>query len=243
MIIIPAIDIKNKKVVRLTQGKFDQQTIYHEDPVLLARSWEDQGAKLIHIVDLDGAEKGSLVNLKTIQSIKKTLNIPIQVGGGIRDEEAVNRLLSEGIHRVILGTKAAEDLRFLKKVISKWGDHIAVSIDCIKGHVMTKGWTKSSNIQGTALAKTLQDCGLKMLVYTDISRDGVLSGPNIEEVKKMLNIISIDMIASGGVANLKDIESILALKNHNLYGVIIGKALYEKKFTLREAIDLCSQKE
>lgn len=241
MIIIPAIDIRNNKAVRLTQGRFDREIVYHENPVTLAQEWESQGASMIHIVDLDGAEKGLLSNFKTIQSIRKILRIPIQVGGGIRDENSIGMLLDCGITRIILGTRAIEDLNFLKTMLSKWKHQIIVSLDCVQGKVMKKGWTESSEKEGTLMAKTLEDCGLQTLIYTDIARDGILKGPNLQGIQKMLKTVSIDIIASGGIASLDNIQSLLSMKHSRLKGVIVGKALYEKKLTLKEAINLCSQ--
>jgi len=241
MIIIPAIDLKNGKAVRLTQGKFDQETIYGQDPVAVAKNWEAQGAELIHIVDLDGAQTGEVANLDAILQIQKEVSTPLEVGGGIRNTGTIDKLLSNGISRVILGTRVVEDPNFLNGILSEWAEQIAVSIDCANGKVTKKGWTEISNIDGKDLARQLADLGLQTLIYTDIARDGVLVGPNINGIKEMLSVIDISVIASGGISNLDDIKALAALNTPQLTGVIVGKALYEQKFTLKEAIAACSQ--
>ena len=243
MIIIPAIDLKDQKVVRLTQGKFDQKTEYNQDPVDVAKKWQNSGAKLIHVIDLDGAEKGTSENFNIIKKIQESVEIPIEVGGGIRNKEAIERLVDIGVSRVILGTKAVEDFNFVQDVLSKWNNQIAISLDCANGMVTTKGWAEISSIKGKDLAQKLEQAGLKMLIYTDIARDGALIGPNIKQVQEILNAVNIMVIASGGVSNLDDIKNLLSVKTKNLYGVIVGKALYENRLDLREAISSCSQSE
>ncbi|MDP8265088.1 MAG: 1-(5-phosphoribosyl)-5-[(5-phosphoribosylamino)methylideneamino]imidazole-4-carboxamide isomerase [Candidatus Aceula lacicola] len=239
MIIIPAIDLKDRKVVRLTQGKFDQKTEYNQDPVDVAKKWQECGAQLIHVVDLDGAEKGASENFDIIKKIQESVDIPIEVGGGIRDQETVERFINIGVSRVILGTKAVEDFDFVKDVLLRWGDQIAISLDCANGMVATKGWTEISSVKGKDLAQKLEQAGLKMLIYTDIARDGALVGPNIKQVKEILNTVNIPVIASGGVSNLDDIKNLLSIKTDNFFGVIIGKALYEENLDLEKAISLC----
>ncbi len=241
MIIIPAIDLKNQKVVRLTQGKFDQKTEYNHDPVETAKKWQDSGATWIHIVDLDGAEKGISTNFNIIKEIQKSINIPIEIGGGIRDTDTIMKLIDAGISRIILGTKAVEDFTFAQNALLKWNDKIAVSLDCANGMVTTKGWTEVSAISGKELALKLQGAGLKMLIYTDIARDGALIGPNLKQIQEILDTVTIPVIASGGVSNLDDVKNLLSMKASNLYGTIVGKALYEEKIDLREAILTCSQ--
>ncbi|MFH1360139.1 MAG: 1-(5-phosphoribosyl)-5-[(5-phosphoribosylamino)methylideneamino]imidazole-4-carboxamide isomerase [Candidatus Omnitrophota bacterium] len=243
MKIIPAIDLKEGKVVRLSQGKFDEMTIYSSDPVKTAKQWEKSGAKILHVVDLDGAEKGQMQNFGLIAQIAKGINIPIEVGGGIRTEEDIRRLLGNNVARVILGTKIIEDKEFLANIISKWGEKIVVSLDCSRGIVAKKGWTSLSNLKATDFAKELQNLGLSTLIYTDISRDGTLIGPNIKGIQEMLSAVSIQIIASGGISKLEDIKKLLELKSYNLEGVIVGKALYEHCFKLKDALRLCSQKE
>ncbi len=241
MIIIPAIDIKQGKVVRLSQGKFDHQTIYNDDPLSIAEAFQQQGACLIHVVDLDGAQTGEIANFSSIKQIVSNIKIPIEVGGGIRNTATIDRLINLGIQRIILGTRAVEDLAFIKGIIAQWGDRIAISLDCVNGLVAKKGWVEVSNITGRDLAKNLQDLGLKTLIYTDIARDGVLTGPNIEGLKEILSTCSMDIIASGGISSLADLAVLSQMKHPRLIGAIVGKALYEHKFSLTDAINTCLQ--
>lgn len=243
MIIIPAIDIKAGKVVRLSQGKFHEVTIYSERPTLVAKEWEAAGATLLHVVDLDGAEKGKIENLDIIAGIAKTVNIPIQMGGGIRTKEDIKKVLASGVRRVVLGTKVIEDKEFLKEILSQWGEKILVSLDCSRGIVAKQGWTSVSTLKAEDFAKELASLGLKTLVYTDIARDGTLRGPNIDGIKNILDAVAISVIASGGISELSDIKKLVDLNAAHLAGVIVGKALYEHRFSLQDAIKLCSQKE
>lgn len=240
MIIIPAIDIKEGKVVRLSQGKFHEMTIYSNEPVKTAKEWEAAGATLLHVVDLDGAQKGQITNFSIIAKIVKSIRIPIQAGGGVRTSEDIENLFSAGVNRVILGTKVVEDVEFLKKALAHWSDKIAVSLDCSHGIVSQKGWTAISNFKATEFAQKLQDLGLRRLIYTDIVRDGTLMGPNVKGIMDILDAVKIPIIASGGISQLGDIEKLLALKSKGLAGVIVGKALYEQRFKLKDAIELCS---
>lgn len=242
MIIFPAIDIKEGKVVRLIQGKFDQVTDYGLDPVTVAQEWESQGAQWLHVVDLDGAQTGEPKNFETIFKIVKKVKIPVQAGGGIRQEKIVEQLLQANVARVVLGTKAIENLDFLKEVIKLYGNKIAVSLDCSQGFVQTKGWTQGSNVQAVSFCGQLEKIGLQCLVYTDISRDGMLQGPNFTGLAELLSKTKISVIASGGVSSLEDIKKLKAMRPPPM-GVIIGKALYEGKINLKEAIGVCSQKE
>ncbi|MFA5060247.1 MAG: 1-(5-phosphoribosyl)-5-[(5-phosphoribosylamino)methylideneamino]imidazole-4-carboxamide isomerase [Candidatus Omnitrophota bacterium] len=242
MIIIPAIDIKDGKVVRLSQGRFQEITIYSSDPVAFAKKWETAGASLIHIVDLDGAEKGEMKNFDAIAKISKAVKVPLEVGGGIRKRDDILRVLGQGISRVVLGTRVVEDRAFLKEILKDWKERIVVSLDCSHGIVTQKGWTSVSNLKATDFAKELQDMGLTQLIYTDIARDGTLRGPNLTSIKEILDSVTIPVIASGGVSNLEDIKSLKKLGSH-LWGAIVGKALYEGNFELKDAISLCSQKE
>ncbi len=242
MIIFPAIDIKEGKVVRLIQGKFDQVTDYGLDPVTVAQEWEKQGAQWIHVVDLDGAQTGEPKNLEIIFKIVKNVKIPVQVGGGIRQETTIEKLFKNNVARVVLGTKAVKNLSFLKEILKRHGNKIAVSLDCSQGFVQTKGWTQGSNVQAIPFCSELEKAGLQCLVYTDISRDGMLQGPNFTGLTELLNKTKISVIASGGVSSIDDIKKLKALRPAPM-GVIIGKALYEGKINLKEAIRLCSQKE
>ena len=242
MIVIPAIDIKDGKVVRLSQGKFDEVTIYSSDPVAIAQKWETNGAAWLHVVDLDGAEKGRVKNLDIIAQIVKSVKIPIQMGGGIRTRNDIEKLLSFGVTRVILGTKVVEDKEFFKSVLHDLPNRVIVSLDCSRGMVTQKGWTSVSNLKATDFAKELEALGLSCLIYTDIARDGTLRGPNLDSIKKLLEVVKIPVISSGGISALEDIAKLKALEPQGLMGVIVGKALYERSFYLKDAIALCSQK-
>lgn len=238
MIIFPAIDIKDGKVVRLLQGKFDEVTQYSTDPVTMAKQWEDQGAEWLHVVDLDGAKTGEIKNLEIILDIAKTLKIPVEMGGGVRRKEDIKNLLEGGVSRAILGTKIVEDRQFLKDAIDEWGKKIAVSLDCSNGYVAQRGWTETSDIKALDLVKELENMGLSCLVYTDIARDGMLTGPNFEALTEILNATNISVIASGGVSNLEDIKKLSKLTSQGLIGAITGKAIYEGKLELQEAISV-----
>jgi phosphoribosylformimino-5-aminoimidazole carboxamide ribotide isomerase len=238
MIIIPAIDIINGKVVRLFKGQFDQVTEYGKDPVDMARRWEDLGAKYLHVVDLDGAETGDRRNEKIIKQIARTLKIPVETGGGIRTREVVDDFLNAGIDRVVLGTKVVDDRKFLSEILKAWGARIAVSLDCKDGLVARRGWVDTSTVKGTDLAREFIDMGLKNIIYTDIARDGTLAGPNMDGLKEILDIGNINIIASGGVKSLDDIKALLALKRTNLYGAITGRAIYEGTLDIKDAFKL-----
>ncbi len=239
MIIFPAIDIQNGNVVRLKQGKFDQVTEYSNDPAHVAQRWEREGAQWLHVVDLDGAQSGSIKNWDAIRQIASSVQIPIEVGGGIRTEEDVARLLEIGIQRVIFGTRAITDPLALRSMLHQWPDHIAVSIDASNGKVTKLGWTEQTDLDAVAFAKQLEHDGLRCLIYTDIARDGMLTGPNIEALKKVLRAVSINVIASGGISNIDDIKKLLQLEPEGLYGAITGRALYEGTLDLKEALSLC----
>lgn len=240
MIIFPAIDIKDGKVVRLMQGRFDDVTEYATDPVTIAKQWVDQGAQWLHIIDLDGAQGGAIKNFDVIAQIAKSVSIPTQMGGGVRTKKDITQLLEAGIKRVILGTKVLEEREFLKKALAQGKDNIAVSLDCSRGIVAQRGWTELTDLKAWDLAKELEDLGLQCLIYTDIARDGTLKGPNFEGLTEILDAVNIPVIASGGIANMEDIKKLCALKNKGLIGAITGKAIYEGTIDLQEAIKLCS---
>ncbi len=241
MIIFPAIDIKEGNVVRLAQGKFDEVTEYSGTPAAMAKLWESKGAQWLHVVDLDGAKTGEMQNVETILHIAQAVNIPIQIGGGIRTEEDIRKLLEGGIARVILGTKVIEDCSFLKKIIDQWGSKIAVSLDCSNSMVAQRGWTSTSNLKATDFAKDLEAFGLSCLIYTDIARDGMLSGPNFEGLEELAGTTNIPIIASGGISDIEDIKKLLAVEDKGVIGAITGRAIYEGKLDLKEALKLCSQ--
>ncbi|MBF0521823.1 MAG: 1-(5-phosphoribosyl)-5-[(5-phosphoribosylamino)methylideneamino]imidazole-4-carboxamide isomerase [Candidatus Omnitrophica bacterium] len=236
MIIFPAIDIKEGSVVRLVQGKFDQVTKYSQDPIAIAQEWQSQGAKWIHVIDLDGAKEGQMKNTDAILKIVKSVKASIQVGGGIRTKEDIQKLLDGGVARVILGTKIVEDRTFLKDVLSIWKDKIAVSLDCSNGIVLQKGWTAATNIKAIDLVKELKNFGLSCLIYTDVAKDGMLSGPNFQALEELLNKTTIPVIASGGISCLEDIKKLKKLEKKGVVGAITGKALYEGKLDLKEAL-------
>ncbi len=243
MIIFPAIDIKEGKVVRLVQGRFDKITEYAQDPVTVAKHWEAEGSRWLHVVDLDGAQTGTMRNLFVIQEIARSVKIPIQVGGGIRGETEMHELWKAGVQRVILGTRAVNDRDFLKRILSIGKEKVAVSLDTSKGFVAERGWTNVSKVRASTFAKELQDLGLKCLIFTDIAKDGMLSGPNFKAIEDMLKTVKIPLIASGGVSNLNDIKKLMKLESKGLIGAITGKAIYEGKLNLREALKLCGPSE
>jgi len=238
MLIIPAIDLRGGRVVRLFQGKFNQEKVYSSDPVKVAKHWARQGAKFLHIVDLDGASSGEPKNLEVLKEIVTQVDLPVEFGGGVRSMETISRLLALGVQRVILGTKAAADEEFLKKARKKFGEKIIVSIDAKNGKVLTQGWNRKVAKTTLDFAKDLKKIGFKQIIYTDISKDGTLAGPNIPGIKELLKLTGLKIIASGGVSDLKDLVKLKQLKKQGLFGVIIGKALYEGRFTLVEALKL-----
>lgn len=238
MIIFPAIDIREGRVVRLMQGKFDHVTEYAQDPASVALQWEAQGAQWLHVVDLDGAKRGQVTNWESIQSILNTVSIPVQIGGGIRNELDVERLMAMGVKRVILGTQAINNPDLLQHLIRQWSEAIAVSIDASNGLVTKLGWTEETDIKAVDFARKLQNLGLKCLIFTDIARDGMLTGPNFESLQEILDAVKIHVIASGGVSCLADIKKLTALESKGLLGAIVGKALYEGTLDLKEALNI-----
>ncbi|WP_026895417.1 1-(5-phosphoribosyl)-5-[(5-phosphoribosylamino)methylideneamino]imidazole-4-carboxamide isomerase [Clostridiisalibacter paucivorans] len=223
MIIYPAIDIKDGKCVRLKQGKFKDITIYNDNPVQVAKDWEKKGAKYIHIVDLDGALKGKSFNREIIKEIILSINIPIQIGGGIRTLEDITGYIDMGADKVIIGTKAIEDKRFLNDVLKKYRDNIVISIDAKDGLIAAHGWTSISSINAVDFIVELERMGIKTVVYTDISKDGMMKGPNFEMYSEIMDKSNIDIVASGGVSTIEDV---FKLREMDVYGCIIGKALY-----------------
>lgn len=229
MILFPAIDIRGGKCVRLIQGDYAQEIVYNDSPTDMAKEWQRQGAEYIHIVDLDGAKTGDSANKKAIEAIAQAVSVPVQVGGGIRSMDIVDSHIASGVSRVIIGTAAIENPKFLLQAVEKYGDKIAVSIDARNGLVATDGWTETSNVKAVDLLADLVGIGVKTVIYTDIMKDGMLQGPNFGELKLMNDASSIDIIASGGVSTEEDIKKLAA---ENMYGAIIGKALYEGKLSL-----------
>ena len=239
LIIFPAIDIMGGKVVRLKQGQFDKSTDYSDDPVVMAKKWKMAGAQWVHVVDLDGAKTGEMKNIEVIKRIAQEVKVPVQVGGGIRSIEKAKELLAEeGIKRIVVGTKSIGDEGLLNELILKWQDRVAVSIDCAEGLVTQRGWVEKTDVKGTDLAVQLQQRGIKCIIYTDIKRDGMMQGPNLQRIEEILNTVKIDVIASGGVSNETDIQRLCALKEKyaHLVGVITGKAIYEKTLGFQSAV-------
>lgn len=235
MVIYPAIDIKNGKCVRLLQGKFDRETVYYDNPVEAAMLWEKKGFKNIHIVDLDGSLEGKPKNYNLIKKIINSVDIPVQLGGGIRNQSYIDDLLEIGIERVIIGTIAIKNKKLLERLLKDYGDKIAVSIDVRNGFIAVEGWTDTSNIDSIEFASTLKNLGVKTLIYTDISRDGMMKGPNFDVYKKLVKNIDIDIIASGGVSNINDVKK---LENIGVSGCIIGRALYNRKVEYKDLLDV-----
>lgn len=234
MQLYPAIDIKNGQCVRLTQGLFHDIKVYSDAPEQVASFWQEQGATFLHLVDLDGALAGHSVNEAAIRKIVQSVSIPIQIGGGIRSKEAIRSMLSLGISRVIIGTKAVENPEFIKDMVAAFGsDKIVVGIDGKNGMVAVEGWEKVSTIEVSKLCEQMKSYGVKHVVYTDISRDGMLSGPNITNTMTLTKEYQMNIIASGGVSSMEDLQK---LKDAGIKGAIIGKALYEKRIDLSKAI-------
>jgi phosphoribosylformimino-5-aminoimidazole carboxamide ribotide isomerase len=239
LFIIPAIDIKNGQCVRLAQGDFDRVTVYANNPIDVALAWAQKGARLIHIVDLDGSVAGLPRNAGIILDIVKKVNVPIQVGGGIRNMETIDYYLENGVVSVILGTAALQDEELVRAAGKKHAGKIILGIDALDGQVAIQGWTRKTQQSAVELAVRYENCGIKAIVYTDIKRDGMETGVNIEATKALAMAVSIPVIASGGVATIADVEKLLAVKDCDISGVIIGRALYTGAISLEEAIDKC----
>jgi phosphoribosylformimino-5-aminoimidazole carboxamide ribotide isomerase len=239
MHIIPAIDLRDGNVVRLFQGK-DDEKVYSRNPVVVARHWKKQGAALIHVVDLDGAFSGEPKNLDSLKKIVEAVDIPIEFGGGLRTKEIIRAVFSLGVERVVLGTKAVEDKDFLRQVRDEFKDSVIVSIDARNGVVLTQGWQESSSGKKTAgdFGLELKNMGFGEVIYTDTSKDGTLRGPNLPALDELLIKTGLEVIASGGVSSLDDIIALSKMEPKGLTGAIVGKALYEERFMLKEALKL-----
>ena len=236
MQLYPAFDMKNGQCVRLRQGAFKDITIYSDAPEKVAAHWQEKGASFLHLVDLDGALAGYSVNEEVIRRIADTVSIPIEIGGGIRSKEAVDRMLDLGVRRVIIGTKAAEHPEFLRDMVRTFGEEaIVAGVDAKDGMVAVEGWEKVSSLTARDLCLTMKEYGVRHIVYTDISRDGMLSGPNVEATRKLTEETGLDIIASGGVSCMEDLK---CLHEAGIRGAIIGKALYENRIDLAEAVRL-----
>jgi phosphoribosylformimino-5-aminoimidazole carboxamide ribotide isomerase len=236
MDVIPAIDLLGGRCVRLYQGDYNQSQVFDENPITLARQWQAQGAPRLHLVDLDGAKTGAPVNQAVIAAITAALDIPVQVGGGLRTYDGVANLLDLGVQRAILGTVAIEQPQLVQDLCQAFPGQILVGIDARNGRVATRGWLETTEVQATDLAQQMADFGAAAIIYTDIQRDGTLQGPNLEALRQMAETVAIPVIASGGVSSLTDILSLLALAPVGVSGVIVGRALYTGDLSLQEAI-------
>jgi phosphoribosylformimino-5-aminoimidazole carboxamide ribotide isomerase len=235
MILLPAIDILDGRAVRLARGDYEAKTVYDVDPVDAAERWVAAGARALHVVDLDGARSGTPVNLDHVERIAAAVSVPVQVGGGLRSAEAVRDAIAAGASRVVLGTAAYRDVDFLDEVLAEHRDRVVVSVDVRGGRLATSGWTEQTEIPAEAVIDSLARRGVRTLVYSSIERDGMLSGPDLEEVVRVASAVRGRFIYSGGVASIADLEALAALRQVNLMGVIVGKALYEGRLEVGEA--------
>jgi phosphoribosylformimino-5-aminoimidazole carboxamide ribotide isomerase len=239
MQILPAIDLKNGKCVRLLQGKKDRETVYSDDPARMALRWQGEGAGYLHLVDLDGAFEGQSKNVGAIRAIVEAINIPAELGGGIRTMGTITRLLSLGLDRVIFGTVAITEPNLVRRAVERFGPQkIVVGIDAKNGDVAVKGWEEISEVPALELALKMKGLGVERIIYTDISKDGMMVGPNVAATKQLAQQSGLKVIASGGISSLKDVQHVAALEPFGIDGMIIGKALYEGAIGLREALAL-----
>ncbi len=235
MILLPAVDILQGKAVRLTGGDFAQQTVYDADPPAAAQRWARDGARMLHVVDLDGARSGAPVNLEHVRRIVAGVEVPVQVGGGLRSAEAVRAVLEAGAARAVLGTAALRDIDFLDQALADHGDRIVVSVDARRGLLATAGWTEQTEVPAESAIEALGGRGASRFVYSSIERDGMLSGPDLDEVVRIAQAVRGSFIYSGGVSSLDDLRGLAALRQVNLTGVIVGTALYEQRFGVADA--------
>lgn len=238
MIIIPAVDIKNGKCVRLVQGRMKDETIFSDKPEAMALKWARLGAQLIHVIDLDGAFAKRPRNMDSIRKILQAVDVPIQLGGGIRNRKTVHMYIEMGVKRVIIGTEAIKNPMFVKQVCQAYPNRIVVGIDARNGRVAIDGWTQTTQMGAIELAQQFEDCGVAAINFTDISRDGMQTGPNLEATRRLAEAVSIPVVASGGISSIEDLKNVLALEAVGVVGVIIGKALYSGRLDLKEALDL-----
>lgn len=238
MDVIPAVDIKNGKCVRLFQGRMDSETVFSDDPAAMAKRWEDEGAEFIHIVDLDGAIEKSPQNLGSIRKIINSVDAHIQVGGGIRNERTIRMFLEIGVKRVVMGTEAIRNPKLVKDACKEFPGQIVVGIDARNGWVAIEGWTKTTQIKAVDLAIQFEDSGVAAINFTDIHRDGMQTGPNIEETRRLAEAVNIPVVASGGISSIEDIQNLMPLETVGVVGVIIGRALYSGSLKLKEAIEV-----
>lgn len=238
MILLPAIDIQGGRAVRLEQGEFERETVYADDPLEAARSFAEAGARFLHVVDLDGAREGAPVNLHHLRRITMELELPVQYGGGLRDVAAVRSALGAGAARVVVGTAAYSDADFVQELVESFGRRVLVAVDVRRGHVSVSGWTQTTQMVAEDLIQRLQRQGVTQFAYTSADRDGMLEGPDLDEVRRVARAVRGRFLYSGGISSLDDLRALRDLRLLNLAGVIAGKALYERRFTIAEAHDV-----
>ncbi|HKF80228.1 MAG TPA: 1-(5-phosphoribosyl)-5-[(5-phosphoribosylamino)methylideneamino]imidazole-4-carboxamide isomerase [Thermoleophilaceae bacterium] len=242
MILLPAVDIRDGKAVRLRRGRFEEETIYADDPVQAARSFVEEGARGLHVVDLDGARAGEPTNLDDLERITRELDVPVQYGGGLRSLGSVRRALAAGAERVVLGTAAYTEPGFLEQALETWNPRVLLAVDVRGGHVSVAGWTKETQMLPEEVIRRMQRVGVTRLVYTNVDRDGTLEGPDLDEVRRVSQTVRGRFLYSGGISSLEDLRGLKELRLVNLAGVISGKALYEGRFAVRDARELLEDK-
>ncbi len=241
MLIIPAIDIRKGRCIRLAQGNLRDETVFSEEPEGVAKLWQLKGAKMLHVVDIDGAVTGIPKNLDIVLKIVKTLRIPVEFGGGIRNIETLDKIMNGGVERAILGTSVISNTDFLKAAVDKYKHRIMVGIDAKKGLVAVKGWKEVTNKRAVTIAKEVEAAGVKTILFTDIEKDGMLSGPNFKNTKELAQAVNMEVIASGGVTSIDDVENLCALEKYGVSGMVIGKSLYTGNLDLKKAIRLAKE--
>jgi phosphoribosylformimino-5-aminoimidazole carboxamide ribotide isomerase len=235
LILYPAIDIRNGRAVRLAQGDYDREIAYDDDPVVAARRWADDGARWLHVVDLDGAKAGEPVNLEHVRRIVAAVGVPVQLGGGLRDSKKVEEAISSGAERVVLGTAAVKDPDLAAAIAAAHGERIVASVDARSGKVAAEGWTEDSELQTTEVVAALAERGIRRFVYTPVDVDGLMEGPDLDSLREVAEATQGEVIYSGGIGTLDDLRAVAALGIENVVGVIVGRALYERRFTVAEA--------
>ena len=236
MIVFPAVDIQGGKAVRLRRGDFCEVTVFGDDPLELAKMWQDQGAEALHVVDLDAARTGDLANFPIVERIVQSLSIPVEYGGGIRSSESLEAVAALGVRWAVMGTAAVTARDLLEEGVQRLGDRLVVGVDCSEGMVATHGWQQRSSMGATHFTRILTQHGVKRIVYTDTSRDGMLGGPNLAGLKELAEVTPLEIVMSGGISLLDDLRRLRRLALPNVVGVIVGRALYEEAFTLADAL-------
>ncbi|HUO71993.1 MAG TPA: 1-(5-phosphoribosyl)-5-[(5-phosphoribosylamino)methylideneamino]imidazole-4-carboxamide isomerase [Solirubrobacteraceae bacterium] len=243
MILLPAIDMLDGKAVRLAKGDFDAKTVYDADPLEAAKRWVAGGARRLHVVDLDGARTGEPVNLEHVRRIARAVDVPLQVGGGLRTIEAVDAAIEAGAARVVLGTAAFSDLEFLDEAVERYGERVSVSIDARAGRLATSGWTVQTEIPVEDVVERMRSRGVRRFVYSSIDRDGTMNGPDLDRARRFAQALQGSFVYSGGISTLDDLRALVALRQVNLSGVIVGKALYERRFSVPDALAVLDGKD